>query len=266
MRRLPKMSAINAIFKKEFKSYFYSPIAYVIIALFTVIAGYFFYLMTNSFVQTAFMNQIQAQQYRMAPRTMNINLMVIRPYFFNLAMIALFFLPMMTMRLFSEEKRTGTVELLYTTPITPLQIVWAKFLAGLAFFAMLLLPTMFFQSLLFVYGNPEVWPVISGYLGLLLMGSAYISVGLFISTTTENQIIAAIGGFGLSLLLWVVGAGASSAGATFGPVLNYLSIINHFEDFAQGVIDSSNVAYYILFSFVGLYLSLKTVESVKWRA
>jgi len=181
-------------------------------------------------------------------------------------MIALFFLPMMTMRLFSEEKRSGTVELLYTTPITPLQIVLAKFLAGLAFFLMLLLPTMFFQSLLFVYGNPEPWPVISGYLGLILMGSAYISVGLFISITTENQIIAAIGGFGLSLLLWVVGAGAASAGATLGPVLNYLSIINHFEDFAQGVIDSSNVAYYILFSIVGIYLSLKTVESVKWRA
>jgi ABC-2 type transport system permease protein len=170
------------------------------------------------------------------------------------------------MRLYSEEKRVGTVELLYTTPITPLQIILGKFLAGLAFYAVVLLPTVFFQSILFSYGDPAFWPVFSGYVGLLLMGSAYISLGLFVSTTTENQIIAAIGGFGLSILLWFVGWSANSAGATLGEILNYLSIINHFTDFAQGIIDTSHVAYYVLFSVFGLYLSLKTIESVKWRA
>ncbi len=260
------MRATLAIFQKEFKSFFYSPIAYVILALFTALTGVFFYLYLSSFVEAAFMDMIRSQQYRMAPQKFNVNLMLIRPYFWNIALISLFTLPTITMRLYSEEKRLGTVELLYTTPITPLQIILGKFLAGVAFYIVLLLPTMFFQALLFIYGDPEFLPVLSGYIGLILLGSAFISVGLFISTTTENQIIAAIGGFGMSLLLWVVGWGANFVGPTLKPILNYISIINHFEDFAQGVVDSSHLAYYVLFVIVGLYFSLKMVESVKWRA
>ena len=211
------------------------------------------------------MDQIRSQQYRQMPQRFNLNLMLIRPYFWNIALISLFTLPAITMRLYSEEKKQGTVELLYTTPVTSLQIIMGKFFAGIAFYFVLLIPTMFFQSLLFVYGDPEFLPVLSGYLGLLLLGSAFISIGLFISTMTENQIIAAIAGFATSLLLWVVGWGANYAGPTLSPVLQYISIINHFEDFAQGVIDSAHVVYYILFSFFGIYLSLKSIESIKWR-
>lgn len=260
------MNKTFAIYKKELKSFFYSPMAYVVIAVFTALTGVFFYLYLSNFVETAFRAQMMAQQYRQMPQKMNVNLMLIRPYFWNIALIALFTLPAITMRLFSEEKKQGTVELLYTTPISSLQIIMGKFLAGLAFFAVLLIPTILFQSLLFMYGNPELLPVVSGYIGLLLFGSAFIAIGLFISTTTENQIIAAIGGFALSLFLWVVGWGASYAGPTLSPLLEYVSIINHFEDFAQGVIDSSHIAYYILFTFVGIYLSLKSIESIKWRA
>jgi len=254
-----------AIFEKELKSFFYSPMAYVVIAVFTALTGVFFYLYLSNFVETAFRAEIMAQQYRQMPQKMNVNLMLIRPYFWNIALIALFTLPAITMRLFSEEKKQGTIELLYTTPISSMQIVLGKFFAGLAFFAVLLIPTILFQSLLFVYGEPELLPVVSGYIGLLLLGSSFIAMGLFISTTTENQIIAAIGGFALSLFLWIVGWGASYAGPTLAPFLEYISIINHFEDFAQGVIDSSHVAYYVLFSFVGIYMSLKSIESIKWR-
>ena len=257
------MKQTYAIFQKEFKSFFYSPIAYVILALFTALTGVFFYLYLSNFVQAAFMDMLRTQQ---APQKLNVNLMLIRPYFWNIALISLFTLPLITMRLYSEEKRTGTVELLYTTPITPMQIILGKFLAGLGLYVVLLMPTMFFQALLFAYGNPEFAPVLSGYIGLILLGSAFISAGLFISTTTENQIIAAIGAFGLSLLLWIIGWGANFAGPTLSPILNYVSIISHFEDFAQGVIDSGHLAYYVLFSFLGIFLSLKTVESVKWRA
>lgn len=260
------MKETIAIFQKEFKSFFYSPIAYVILAVFTALTGVFFYLYLSSFVEASFMDAIRSQQYRMGRQTLNVNLMLIRPYFWNIALISLFTLPTITMRLYSEEKRIGTVELLYTTPITPAQIIAGKFLAGLALYIVLLLPTMFFQGLLFAYGDPEFMPVLSGYVGLIFLGAAFISAGLFISTTTENQIIAAIGGFALSLLLWVIGWGANFVGPTLSPVLNYVSIINHFEDFAQGVIDTSHVAYYILFCFTGLYFSLKTIESVKWRA
>ena len=260
------MRAIKAIFNKEFKLFFYSPIAYVILALFTALTGVFFYLYLSSFVEAAFMDMIRSQQYRMAPQKFNVNLMLIRPYFWNIALISLFTLPLITMRLFSEEKRLGTVELLYTTPITPAQIIVGKFLAGLAYYVVLLVPTMLFHIILFIYGDPEFMPVLSGYIGLLLMGASFISMGLFISTLTENQIISAIGGFAAALLLWVIGWGSSFAGPTLAPILNYISIITHFEDFAQGVIDTQHIAYYLLFSFTGIYLSLKSIESVKWRA
>ncbi len=260
------MNSILAIINKDFKSFFYSPVAYIIIAIFAALSGVFFYLYTSNFIEAAFMDTMRSQQYRMAAQKFNVNLMLIRPYFWNIALISIFTLPAITMRLYSEEKRAGTVELLYTTPIMPVQIIIGKFIAGLLFYIVLLIPTMFFQSILFMYGSPEFFPVLSGYIGLILMGSAFIAAGLFISTTTENQIIAAIGGFALSLLLWVIGWGAHSAGPLLGGVLDYISIINHFEDFAQGVIDSTHIIYYLLFSFVGLYFSTKMIESVKWRA
>jgi ABC-2 type transport system permease protein len=259
------MKKTFAIFQKELKSFFYSPMAYVVIALFTALTGYFFYSILSWFVEQSFIATMQAQQYRQMPPKFNVNLQVIRGYFGTLAFLALIILPLITMRLFSEEKKQGTDELLFTSPISTLHIVLGKYFAGLAFYFVLLIPTILFQSLLFAYGDPELLPVISGYIGLLFLGSAFISVGLFISTMTENQIIAAIGGFALSLFLWVVGYGANIAGPSLAPFFEYISILNHFEDFAQGVIDSSHVAYYILFSFVGIYMSLKSIESVKWR-
>lgn len=260
------MKKTFAVFEKEFKSFFYSPMAYVVLAIFTVLTGYFFYLYVSYFVEASFMDMMRAQQYRQMPQKLNVNLSVIRPFFWNVALITLFTLPAITMRLFSEEKKQGTVELLYTTPISTVQIVLGKFLAGVAFYFTLLVPTILFQIVLFSYGQPEFLPVLSGYIGLLLMGSAFIAFGLFISTTTENQIIAAIGGFALSLFLWVIGWGASYASGYLAEVLNYISIINHFEDFAQGVIDTAHISYYVLFSFLGVYLSMKSIESVKWRA
>jgi ABC-2 type transport system permease protein len=259
------MRKTYAVFQKELKHFFYSPIAYIVIAAFAIIAGIFFYLYLSSFVQAAFMDMMRSQQMRTQPQRFNVNLQLIRPYFFNLALISLFVLPLVTMRLYSEEKKAGTVELLYTTPLSISNIVIGKFLAGVVFYIIMLIPTMLFQLLLFKYGNPEFGPVLSGYLGLILLGSAFISGGLFISSLTENQIIAAIGGFGLALLLWIIGWAASFSGPGLSGVLNYLSIINHFEDFAQGVIDSKHIFYYLLFCTFGIYLTFKSVESIKWR-
>ncbi len=255
-----------AVYQKELKHFFYSPIAYIVIAAFAVITGIFFYLYLSSFVEAAFMDMIRSQQFRTPPQKFNINLQLIRPYFWNLALISLFVLPLVTMRLFSEEKRSGTVELLYTTPLTTSNIVLGKFVAGLTFYMVMLLPTVFYLSLLFIYGNPEFWPVFSGYLGLVLLGSAFVGGGLFISSLTENQIIAAIGGFGLALVLWVIGWAANFSGPGLSAVLNYLSVINHFEDFAQGVIDSQHVIFYLLLTTFGIYLTYRSVESIKWRA
>jgi gliding motility-associated transport system permease protein len=259
------MKKTFAIFQKELKHFFYSPIAYIVIAAFAVITGLFFYLYLSQFVEMSFMDMIRSQQFRTQPQKFNINLQLIRPFFWNLALISLFVLPLVTMRLYAEEKRNGTVELLYTTPPSVGNIVIGKLLAGIVFYLIMLVPTAVFQLLLFIYGDPELGPVLSGYLGLILLGSAFISAGLFISSLTENQIIAAVGGFGLSLLLWIVGWGANFSGPGLKVVLDYLSIINHFEDFAQGVIDTQHVFYYILFCAVGVYLTFRSVESVKWR-
>jgi ABC-2 type transport system permease protein len=260
------MKKTYAVFQKEIKHFFYSPIAYIVIALFTLIAGIFFYLYLSSFVEAAFMDMMRSQQFRTQPQKFNINLMLIRPYFWNLALISLFILPLVTMRLYAEERRAGTVELLYTTPLSVSNIVLGKFFAGITFYFIMLIPTFVFMGTLFIYGDPEFGPVFSGYLGLLLIGSSFISLGLFISSLTENQIIAAIGGFVLSLLLWVVGWAASYSGPGISSVLNYLSIINHFEDFAQGVIDTKHLFYYLLFCTFGVYLTFKSVESVNWRS
>jgi ABC-2 type transport system permease protein len=260
------MKKTLAVFQKEMKHFFYSPIAYIVIAAFALITGIFFYLYLSSFVEAAFMDMMRSQQFRTQPQRFNINLQLIRPFFWNLALISLFVLPLVTMRLYSEEKKSGTVELLYTTPLSVTHIVLGKFFAGILFYLIMLIPTMIFMSLLFVYGNPEFGPVAAGYLGLFLLGSAFISGGLFISSLTENQIIAAIGGFGLSLILWVIGWAANYSGPGLAGILNYLSIINHFEDFAQGVIDSKNIIYYLLFSSFGVYLTYLSVESIKWRA
>jgi ABC-2 type transport system permease protein len=259
------MKKTYAIFLKELKHFFYSPIAYIVIAIFSVISGFIFYLQLSDFVRAAFMDMIQSQQFRRPPTVLNVNLHLIRPFFFTTSFITIFVLPLVTMRLFSEEKRFGTVELLYTTPPTVTNIVLGKFFAGLVFYIVMLIPTLVFQAILFIYGDPEIMPVISGYLGLVLLGSAFVSGGLFISTLTENQIIAAIGGFGLALLLWVIGAAASFSGPTLEPVFNYLSVIGHFEDFAQGVIDTQHIFFYLLFSALGIYLSFRSVESIRWR-
>ncbi len=260
------MKKTFAVFQKELKHFFYSPIAYIVIAAFAIIAGIFFYLYLSSFVEAAFMDMMRSQQFRTAPQKFNINLQLIRPYFYNLALISLFILPLVTMRLYSEEKKVGTVELLYTSPLSVSNIVLGKFFAGLVFYVVMLIPTMILNGLLFIYGNPEFWPVVSGYLGLILLGAAFISGGLFISSLTENQIIAAIGGFGLALLLWIIGWAAGFSGGVLKDVFDYISVISHFEDFAQGVIDTKNIFYYLLFCTFGVYLTFKSVESVKWRA
>jgi ABC-2 type transport system permease protein len=254
-----------AVFQKELKHFFYSPIAYIVIAAFVIITGLFFYLYLSQFVEMAFMDMIRSQQFRTQPQKFNINLQLIRPFFWNLALISLFVLPLVTMRLYAEEKRNGTVELLYTTPLSVGNIVIGKFLAGIAFYLIMLLPTAVFMIPLFIFGDPELGPILSGYLGLVLLGSAFISGGFFISSLTENQIIAAVGGFVLSLSLWIIGWGANFSGPGLKAVLDYLSIINHFEDFAQGVIDTQHVFYYLLFCAVGVYLTFKSIESVRWR-
>jgi len=156
---------------------------------------------------------------------------------------------------------------LLTSPITNVQIVLGKFLAALSFFIVMLLPTMIYYAFVFGYSSPKMTlgPVLSGYLGLLLLGGALISLGVFISTLTENQIVAASITFGAFLILWVIDLSARGGGTVVQEIVSYLSILNHFEDFSKGVIDTASLVVYGSFIFLGLFLTYRSIESLRWR-
>jgi len=254
-----------AIFKREMRSYFVSPVAYVVLAVFLGLAGYFFYSQLATFIRYSLISMQQAMAYRMSIPPMNVNEWVIRPFFYNLSIITLFLIPMITMKLVAEEKKTGTIELLLTSPVTDFQFAFGKFLAGFTLYAIMIGSTVLHFIVLFKYGQPDIGPVISGYLGLLLSGAALLALGLLISSFTENQIVAAAVSFGLFLILWIISWAADFAGPGLGGVLSYLSIITHFEDFSKGVVDSKDVIFYLSFALGGLILTVKSVEARKWR-
>jgi ABC-2 type transport system permease protein len=172
---------------------------------------------------------------------------------------------MITMRTYSEEKRSGTIELLLTAPLTDTEIVFGKFLGSIALYGALLAVTMLYIGLLFVFGQPEWRPVVSGYLGLFLLGSSFIAAGLFLSSTTKNQMVAGAATFVLLLMFWIINWAADSAGPTMSSILTYLSITQHFEDFGKGVIDTTHVIFYLSFISFWLFLTLKSVDSERWR-
>ena len=255
------MRNILSIFKRDLKGYFNSPIAYVIIGLFLIITGIFFYLLLSGFLQYSYAAMMQRQGV-----PLNVNLMMIRPFLLNMSVIILFMIPIITMRSFSEEKKNGTIELLLTAPLTNWQIIIGKFLATYLLYLVMTGITIFFMALLFIWGDPELVPILIGYLGILLMGAALIAAGNFISSLTENQIVAAVGTFSLTMFLWIIGFASDFAGKIVGAILEYLSIVAHFEDFSKGVFDTSHLVFYLSMTFFMLFLTYQSVESSKWRA
>jgi ABC-2 type transport system permease protein len=251
---------IGSIAGKELRSYFASPVAWVMMGLFALIFGWFFLTYLTFFVR----NSMQAM-FGGGPQTMNVNMELIRPLLSNASVLVLFLLPMVTMRTYSEEKRSGTIELLLTSPVTDFEIIAGKFLGTVALYVALLAVTAIYVSILFIYGHPEWRPLVAGYLGLLLFGSSFIAVGLFISSTTKNQMVAGAATFVVLLLFWIVNWFAESAGPTMSSVLSYLSITEHFDDFGKGIIDTKHVVFYLSFIAFGLFLTLKSVDSERWR-
>jgi len=252
------MRNIFAVADKELRSYFASPMAYIIIGFFLLPFGVFFFLYLTAFVKQS----LQMAQFGGA---MNVNQQVIRYVLQNASVIILFIMPMITMRTYSEEKRSGTIELLLTSPVKDSEIILGKFLGALGLYAAMLAVTLLYIGILFVYGNPEWRPLVAAYLGLLLMGGAFVAIGLLISSTTNNQIVAGIVTFVVFLMLWIVGWFADSAGPTIGPLTSYLSITEHFDDFSKGIIDSKHVIYYLSLITFGLFLTSKSVDTERWR-
>jgi ABC-2 type transport system permease protein len=255
------MQNIIAIWQREMKSYFASPIAYVVLTVFLFLSGFFFFSILTSVVQAIMMQS----QYGQSMQAIDVPGIVTRSLFQTTSVVLLFIVPMLTMGLFAEERKLGTIELLLTTPVGNFQAMLGKYLASVTFLLIMFSASALTISPLFVYGRPEWKPILSGYLGMFLYGAALLAIGLFISTLTENQIVAVMITFGVSLVLWLIESFSASTTGVTKSVISYLSVISHLEDFIKGVIDTSHIIYYVTFAFVGLFLTYRSLESMRWK-
>ena len=254
------MRNVWIIFRKELRSYFVSPVAYLLLAMFAVIFGFFFWNILGFFIREGTEAMMSGQMF-----PMNLNERVIRPLLSNISVVGLFLIPMITMRLFAEEKRTGTIELLATSPVSDLQVILGKWTAAVVLYGGMLLLSALNFLFLFKYGRPDWKPLAIGYLGLLLQAGALLAIGTFISTLTKNQIIAGAVTFAVCLLLWILEWVTGFDTAVWARVMAYMSVITHFESFAKGLLDSKDVIFYVTLIFLGLFLTARSMESLRWR-
>ncbi len=253
------MTNILAIARKEWRGYFESPIGYVVIGMYALLFGFFYWVGLSWFIRQS----MQGPQMGGGP--MNINQQLIRYVFNQSYLIALFVVPLITMRTYAEEKRSGTIELLMTSPITDVEIVLGKFFGAMSLYVAMLAVTLLHILVLFKYGNPEWKPVASGYLGLLLYGGCLVALGLFFSSLTRNQIVAGMFTFAVLMLLLIVDWAGSFTGPTWQRIVEDMSLLGHLDDFIRGVIDTHNVVYYLSVITFGLFLTAKAVDSERWR-
>ena len=265
------MKHVGTIAGRELKSLFVSPVAYVVLTLFAVLAGFFFLSSVLQFSEALIRNQ----QFQLLDqlREMNLNDWVIAPFLGVMSVVLLFLIPGITMGLFAAEKANGTDELLLTSPVTIWEIVLGKYLAAAAFVMIMVAMVALFPALLFIYGDPEVPKTAAGLLGLLLVGLTYTAIGAFASSLTRSQVIAFVLGVVLLLLLWMLsfladlGAAAGPMGAanSLSAFLRYLSSSDHFEQLMRGLIDTTDLVYFAVLIGSFLLLAKAAVESVRWR-
>ena len=255
------MKGFAAVYRKELYALFASPIFYVIGLTFLIISGYFFY---NS---VAYYNLLsfQAGQNPLLAEQLSLEKMVIRPFFLDLSIVLLLICPLITMRLYAEEHKTGTLELLFTYPVADRSALLAKFGAVVTALVIVLAGTLPGIALLSTISSLNWQVVLCGYLGIFFLGGAFISLGIFTSAMTQNQIIAAVLSFGSLLMFWVIGWSKSLVDPATGGLIEYLSITSHLDSFAKGVLDSRDVVYYVIFTSFFLFLTLRQLESYRWK-
>jgi len=258
------MKNIIAIVRRELGTYFVSPVAYVVLTIFLLLSGMFFQNAISEVLRMSRMQAMQAMQGGQIP-PMDVPAIVSRYFLSSLSVILLFMIPMITMALFSEEKKRGTMELLLTAPLTDVEVILGKFFAAGSFFVILLLVTWIPMGVLFIFGKPASGPILTAYLGLLLYSLSLVAIGMFISSLTENQIVAAIISFGTFLVLWLINAFASGTQGVTKDVLSYLSVLDHLDDFMKGVLTTSNIIFYLSVAFLGVFLTYRSVDSLRWR-
>ncbi len=237
----PGLPNVVPIYRRELQSYFNSPVAYVVIIVFLAIVGWFF--TSNLFL---------------------VNVASLRVMFDLVPLIFLFFVPAITMRLIAEEKKSGTLELLTTKPVKDVEIVLGKFFAAWTLLAVAMAPTLLYLLTLMLLGNPDLGPVIAGYLGLLLMGGVFVALGVFASSLTENQIVAFLISFVLVLALYLADKVLMYMPESLASTIEFLAIDYHFSNIARGVIDSRNVIYFASLIGFSLLLATASLERRKW--
>ncbi len=251
------------IAQKELRGYFYSPVAYVVLFIFLIVMGTLF----SNIIAAVNQYSMQMMRFQGGMTQFNPAEVIFRQTFSNMIIILLLVMPLLTMRLFTEEKKMKTTELLYTSPISVFEIIFGKFV-GVFLLYLLMLAFTFYMPLLVTQVTPIGWKmVLTGYLGLLLCGSVFLAMGIFASSLTENQIIAAVMSFGILLSLWIIGfMGQILAGTIAGNILSYLSLITHFDNFNKGLIDTGDIAYAIGMIALGLFMTHRVVDSQKWKS
>ena len=238
------MRRVLAITYRETRAYFVSPIAYVIALVFVSLTGYFF---------------VDAMSASAFPEA------TVEPYVGRATFILALLCPLLTMRLLAEERKLGTLELLMTSPVQDWEVIIGKFVGALVVVMSAIALTSVYVGLLFLYGNPDPGPIVTAYIGLVLFAGAALAVGLFTSSLTSNQIIAAVLSYGILALLSVIHLAAEHVGGAPATLLRELSMVVHFEDFLRGVLDLRHVAYYVSVMVVLLYLTIRTLELGRWR-
>lgn len=256
------MRAFITVFMRELRFLYRSLTAWVATAVFLFLGGYFFHNVFKGY------NFLSYQMARSGDFSRPLNLVddVMRPLLGDLSIIIIILLPLLTMRLLAEEKKQGTFELLLTYPIGDLPVVLGKFAAALASWALMLAGSLLYPVLLALFADPEPGPIITGYIGLFLMGGTFIAIGVFFSSLTDNQLVAASTSFGAGLLFLIIGWTAPFAGPTTGKVIAQLSLLYHLESFTKGIVSLQDVTFYLFLSAFFLFLTLKSLESTRWRS
>ena len=256
------MRNIIAICKRELLSFFVSPIAYFVITGFTLLVGFFFFNYFSLFLR---MYQMSAYLSMRGMPLPNLNQTIIEGVYQTMIVILVFLVPLLTMRIVAEDKRRGTFELLLTSPVSVFEIVMGKFLSlAVIIFAMLSI-SFIFPLLLIVYGAPEVPPILSGFVGVLLCTLGFASIGMAVSSFTENQIVAGVSSMVTLLLLYVIQAPAESLDGTVADVLRYLSPVDQVQDFVRGVVTLKATVYFVSMITLGLVLSQRALDALRWR-
>ncbi len=257
------MRNILTLTRKELYSYFQSPMAYVIIAVFLVVSGIIFSLRFSMFYYDSL--EISRNPYIMQQYNLNATEQVLEPMFLTLNFLSLLMIPMLTMRSLSEDKKSGTIELLLTYPVRDIEVAISKFLACVIVYVSMIALTLAYPAISAKVTTVEFRSLSMGYVGLLLSGAAFVALGVFVSSLTENQIIAVAVSYGLLLLFWLSGAAENLLPAPYNAVLTDLSIFKHMEDFSRGILNTHDLVYYLIFAALFIFLTLRSLEVTKWK-